>query len=271
MSPGIVISAWFNTYLEQLASNIPRLVAISTLFIVFGILELLLPAQSGQSLLGRMRNITFTLILIVGGVALTSVIVLFIKVNPRVYAPGGPSQTLLVLSATLLVSDFLFYWYHRAQHSFSWFWPIHELHHSDAELNVTTGMRSYFLEYPIQTICLTLPTMLIVGIDPVANVLLPFIMVAWLYFGHANLKVSLGRASKLICGPQVHRIHHSNLAQHRDKNFAQFFPFYDVWFGTYYEPARDEYPTTGTVTLASDAPITEAMMKPFRGWWRGRL
>jgi sterol desaturase/sphingolipid hydroxylase (fatty acid hydroxylase superfamily) len=260
------IHEWVRTWLAITIADLPRLMQISTLFLVFGTLEILLPAERGHSWTGRLRNITFTLLLVFLGIALTSVVVMFLPVAPRVYSPGGPVQTALVVFGHLVIFDLLFYWYHRAQHSYRWFWPVHELHHADAEMNVTSGMRTYFLEYPLQTLFLSTPTALIVGIDPSAAMLLPLIMVTWLYLAHANIRVHFGRLSPLLCGPQVHRIHHSVEAHHRDKNFAQFFPIYDVLFGTYYGPSREEYPHTGTATLATDEPIPHVLVRPFKVW-----
>ena len=49
----------------------------------------------------------------------------------------------------------------------------------------------------------------------------------------------------------MHCIHHSILDEHKDKNFAQFFPFIDVIFGTYFAPIKNEFPATGTEALRS--------------------
>ncbi len=70
----------------------------------------------------------------------------------------------------------------------------------------------------------------------------------------------------MVCGPQVHRIHHSTRREHRDRNFAQYFPFLDRVFGSYYTPARHEFPPTGAPELASDASIGHALVQPFRIW-----
>ena len=263
-----VVSQWLETWLVLTLGDLPRLLTISALFLVFGTLEILLPAERGHTWGGRLRNVSFTLILVIFGIALTSIVVMVFDLSPRRYEPGGPLQTGLVVVAHLAVFDLLFYWYHRAQHSWRWFWPVHELHHADAELNVTTGMRSYFLEYPLQTLLITMPTAWVVGIDPGASLIIPVVMVTWLYFAHANLRLHLGSFSPVVCGPQVHRIHHSREKLHRDKNFAQFFPIYDVIFGTWYAPAREEFPRTGTVTMASDAPVGEVVGRPLRVWGR---
>jgi sterol desaturase/sphingolipid hydroxylase (fatty acid hydroxylase superfamily) len=89
---------------------------------------------------------------------------------------------------------------------------------------------------------------------------------SWLLFTHANLRLRLGLLTPILCGPHVHRIHHSNLIRHRDKNFAQFFPIFDVVFGTYYRPGRDEFPTTGTQSMASDSRLGDVLARPFLTW-----
>ena len=35
--------------------------------------------------------------------------------------------------------------------------------------------------------------------------------------------------------------------QHKDRNFAAFFPIWDILFRTFYFPKRDEFPDTGIV------------------------
>ena len=44
---------------------------------------------------------------------------------------------------------------------------------------------------------------------------------------------------------QVHRIHHSTDPQHYNRNFADALPIFDILFGTFHCPARDEFPPTG--------------------------
>jgi hypothetical protein len=42
-----------------------------------------------------------------------------------------------------------------------------------------------------------------------------------------------------------------------------------ILFGTYYAPARNEFPGTGTPGLASDAPLPAVLVKPFKVWFKG--
>lgn len=70
----------------------------------------------------------------------------------------------------------------------------------------------------------------------------------------------------MIAGPQVHRIHHSNLLEHQGKNLAQFFPIFDILFGTYYHPGYNEFPGTGLSEKISNESVTEVLIKPFIIW-----
>ncbi len=257
---------WFLALKSALIGDLPRLGMLASLYIIFTLFEVGLPAQPHQGLRGRIRNILFAMIFLLGGLAAASAVMLFFPWRPRIREAGGIGTSILVCVGYLFLIDFLYYWYHRAQHSFSFLWPIHELHHADGELNVTTSNRTYWIELPIQFLVISLPTHFLIGIDTGAWVIVPFVTTFWLLFTHANLRLRLGWLTPIICGPHLHRIHHSNLGRHLNKNFAQFFPIYDVLFGTYYGPARDEFPTTGTRSMASDATLGDVLARPFWTW-----
>ena len=169
------------------------------------------------------------------------------------------------------IGDLIFYWYHRTQHSVPALWTIHELHHSDDELNATSSLRRYLLERPLQFVLISLPTAILFSQVPILHWLrltaeeggqLFLVTLVWLFFAHANLRLALGRWSWIATGPQLHRIHHSVQPEHQGKNFAQFFPIIDVMFGTYRAPKRDEFPRTGTIGLAGDVSVGRALRRP---------
>ena len=64
-------------------------------------------------------------------------------------------------------------------------------------------------------------------------------------FPHMNIRLELGPLTRLILGPQLHRIHHSVYREHFNTNFAGAFPVWDLVFGTYRAPGRGEFPPTG--------------------------
>ena len=77
----------------------------------------------------------------------------------------------------------------------------------------------------------------------------------------------MGMWTSVICGPQLHRIHHSIHPEHNNKNYAQVFPIIDIVFGTFYMPQNDEFPETGTYEIKSDEEVLQTFMKPFKYWF----
>jgi sterol desaturase/sphingolipid hydroxylase (fatty acid hydroxylase superfamily) len=91
-------------------------------------------------------------------------------------------------------------------------------------------------------------------------------MMLYGYFVHMNVRLPLGPVTPLIAGPQWHRLHHSVEAQHTDRNFAAFFPLFDVVFGTYSRPGPNEYPATGLHSGEDLNGPLKATLSPFFDW-----
>jgi sterol desaturase/sphingolipid hydroxylase (fatty acid hydroxylase superfamily) len=234
---------------------------------LFTLLELWRPAEPSQGWRGRGRNLVYLVCFEGFGIAALAV---WYLVEPfpalRVRSPDLLAGVAL-LFANLFAIDFLYYWYHRAQHRFRFLWAIHELHHADAQLNATTSFRTYWLELPVQAVVIGTPTALLFGYLGREHALAVAVAsYGFLIFTHCNIRLSLGPLSSVVCGPQVHRIHHSILGEHQDRNFAQFFPLIDRAFGSYHAPAPGEFPPSGALGLASDAPIGRALLQPFVIW-----
>ena len=244
-----------------------RLILITSLYLIFGLFEVRFGAEKGHSFSNRLLNIFYGAVLFISGVVIVGFINSIMPFRPRQLADKGIEVSILLALLYIFLTDFIFYWYHRAQHRFKYLWVIHELHHSDTELNVTTSMRTYWLERPIQALLITVPITCLVGLDSRGIKIFPVLLTAWLFFTHANLKLRLGFLTRVICGPQLHRIHHSNLAEHQGKNLSQFFPIFDILFGTYYHPGYNEFPTTGLTEKSAESSISKVMIKPFTVWF----
>jgi sterol desaturase/sphingolipid hydroxylase (fatty acid hydroxylase superfamily) len=87
------------------------------------------------------------------------------------------------------------------------------------------------------------------------------------FFVHLNSPIRFGWFNRILSSPQSHRIHHSNLPEHTDKNFATVLPLWDIVFGTYYHPKEDEWPSTG-VTGVRITSLWQAIVLPFASWGR---
>jgi sterol desaturase/sphingolipid hydroxylase (fatty acid hydroxylase superfamily) len=177
--------------------------------------------------------------------------------------PGGVAARTVMTLLFVASWDVWQYWGHRWQHSSAFLWETHRLHHDETALNFSGQARHHALHYLYFNI-LYLPLLFVFGSfsPPAALVFVMFRV--WGFVNHANIRVDFRRLTVVVAGPQWHRIHHSIVPAHRDRNFATFFPVIDKVFGTYYRPARDEYPETGingnvvgSVRAATVAPLLE--------------
>jgi sterol desaturase/sphingolipid hydroxylase (fatty acid hydroxylase superfamily) len=180
---------------------------------------------------------------------------------------GKIGAAVLIAIGALFVKDAFFYGCHRLQHS-KWLWPEHMLHHSDQHMNVSTALRHHWLENMVQTIFVVIP--MAAFIRPPALTVIGVILAirGFDYFIHLNARIYLG---PFIASPLSHRIHHSSLPEHMDKNFAAIFPVIDMIFGTWY-PAVGVPPPTGLCSGERVNSVFLAAVLPFREWkaqlWR---
>ncbi|MES3002342.1 MAG: sterol desaturase family protein, partial [Pseudomonadota bacterium] len=54
---------------------------------------------------------------------------------------GFSDMPWLAFAMYLVVFDFADYWMHRAQHTFSWWWGLHSLHHSQRQMTMWSDNR----------------------------------------------------------------------------------------------------------------------------------
>ncbi|WP_414526535.1 sterol desaturase family protein [Nodularia chucula] len=180
--------------------------------------------------------------------------------------PRNGIETFFGIILYFLIVDFFYYWFHRCQHTNSFLWEQHKFHHSEVSLNVTSSRRVHWLEEPLVLLFIILPMTLLFNIQPIQAGLLAFIEILWLQFIHMNLRLGSGKLSPIIASPQHHRIHHSYQPEHIDKNYAVFFPIWDIIFGSYYHPQKGEFPPTGLTTGETHNHLWEAAILPFREW-----
>jgi sterol desaturase/sphingolipid hydroxylase (fatty acid hydroxylase superfamily) len=145
----------------------------------------------------------------------------------------------------------------------------------DPELDAVTFARQNWVESFLTVLMIIVPSSLLFRTDTIdpwtlgaTGGTVSIILLIFLQMEHANLRIQTGWASVLWCSPQVHRIHHSRLPHHHDKNFASVFPLWDVLFGTFYAPARDEFPPTGVEGETEIQSFWESQIFTPREWWR---
>lgn len=263
--------AGLNSYVNLVSS-------VLLLALIFFPFEVVWPAEKNQPLRKRLINLAYVPVflalamLVVQPLANVIASGVFVLTSggalPRLIGPptSAPRQLLFVF-AYALWWDLWQYWLHRLQHKVPWLWETHKFHHSETALNSSTQARHHLLHH-VLTFLFYLPVLIVTG-SYLPHYLAVFVMFRlWGFVNHANIRLQLGRATPLISSPQWHRIHHSTLRQHQDKNFATFFPFIDQIFGTYYRPLRDEFPPTG-LRGEEPRPLNEATVGPLVAWLNG--
>ncbi len=145
----------------------------------------------------------------------------------------------------LVLFDFFYYWFHRAQHAWPAMWRYHRFHHADCNVAVASATRHHWLEELMRYFFMSMPLVILIGHPEQVLPWLGIVIGVSGMFIHWNTSLRLGRFSSLLVGPQYHRIHHSFADEHIDKNCAVLFPFWDRLFGTQKLPVGNEFPATG--------------------------
>lgn len=162
----------------------------------------------------------------------------------------GPGLRLLaMIFVPLIIHDCWFYWSHRIEHRLPILWQFHKLHHSDELMNTTTWARDHFLQEGWRAFFSLFTLGLFVDLELAeagkAALYSTMFLVGLSMFYHSAIRIHLPWLDYLVVTPQVHRLHHSALPQHQNKNFADALPIFDIVFGTFERPKHGEFPPTG--------------------------
>lgn len=123
--------------------------------------------------------------------------------------PGVTDHGLLSFLLYLVVFDFINYWLHRGQHSFTWWWQLHALHHSQRQVTMWTDNRNHLLDSILIDLIFVLLAILI-GVPPGQFIALVALGQLSESLQHANVRLSFGRiGERLWVSPRLHRLHHA--------------------------------------------------------------
>ena len=142
----------------------------------------------------------------------------------------------------ILLIDFTGWLHHLIRHKVSWFWYFHAVHHSQKRMNLFTDFRVHFVDDLIAKTLVFVPLFMLSFETPEVIIFALFIMF-FTRFYHGNLRTNLGWLKYILVTPQSHRIHHSILEKHRDKNFGVIFSIWDRVFDTHFDDGT--FPATG--------------------------
>ena len=143
----------------------------------------------------------------------------------------------VVFAATIAVLDLIYYVQHNALHRVPILWKIHRAHHTDNDVDFTTGARFHPFE-ALFTTSIELAAIAVLGAPPAAVLISALLSTTLTFLEHGNLRLpsALERLLRLaLVTPDMHRIHHSEERLETNSNFGTVFPWWDRLFGTYRE------------------------------------
>ena len=186
-----------------------------------------------------------------------------------IHLPTHSYWYLVSLIFLVVFADLYNYTFHRLQHAIPFLWAMHSFHHSANALTFVTGARHLWMERVLASAVLPIMPLLF-QIPPDMQLILSLIYFIPDSCAHLNVRFPMGRMITFVNSPQWHRIHHSAMPEHRDKNFASLLPLWDILFGTAWIPKPDEYPVTGFDPPVS-VSVIDSVIWPFRRAVRGLL
>ena len=134
-----------------------------------------------------------------------------------------------------LILDFGIYLQHIFFHRIPLFWRLHQVHHTDLDFDVTTGIRFHPLEIILSLLYKGM-IILAIGVDPVTVVIFEIVLNAAALFNHSNIYLPLWIDKPLrwfLVTPDVHRVHHSTIPLEFNTNFGFSITWWDRLFGTF--------------------------------------
>jgi sterol desaturase/sphingolipid hydroxylase (fatty acid hydroxylase superfamily) len=121
----------------------------------------------------------------------------------------SPKYSTLIISLVML--DLAIYLQHVMFHAAPALWRVHRTHHTDLDLDVTSGVRFHPIEIAI-SMGIKLAAIAVLGTSAIGVLTFEVLLNATSLFNHANVAIGYvadARLRRLIVTPDMHRVHHS--------------------------------------------------------------
>ena len=174
----------------------------------------------------------------------------------------------------ILILDLAIYWQHRLFHKIPALWALHQVHHSDLELDVTSALRFHPFEIFLSML-IKMAVVMMFGLPPVAVLLFEIILNGTAMFNHANIALPTVVDRWLryfIVTPDMHRIHHSVEREEMQRNFGFCLTWWDFLFRSYRaepnSPQESMLLGLKSTRKASQLTLIKLLAWPFRTFRR---
>lgn len=181
------------------------------------------------------------------------------------WSNAGILMTILI---GVLALDFSSWLVHLVMHKVPVLWRFHLIHHSDNNVDVTTGLRHHPGDSLLRGIFFIL--LIFFSGAPMYSVMIyQTLVVLSTAFTHANISLpkNLDRAlSYLIISPNMHKVHHHWQQPFTDSNYGAVFSIWDRLLGTFMklDPSQIRYGLDRYYPNEKDEDFMKLMKKPFQ-------
>lgn len=142
----------------------------------------------------------------------------------------------LSLIAAFILLDLIIYWQHRLFHKVPLLWRLHQVHHADRDIDVSTALRFHPLEI-LLSIFIKFAAVILLGAPVLAVILFEVILNGMAMFNHGNIKLPKSLDALLrtvVVTPDMHRVHHSILKHETNSNYGFNISLWDRIFHSYH-------------------------------------
>ncbi len=169
----------------------------------------------------------------------------------------------------ILILDLVIWAQHLITHKIPFLWRLHQVHHADTDMDVTTAIRFHPIEIALSML-LKIVVIYALGPSAFAVILFEILLNGTAMFNHANINIpkSMDNIIRLlIVTPDMHRVHHSNIREEHDSNYGFSLSIWDRIFGTYVaQPAKGHDAMTVGLQWQDEKPLKLgwSLLLPFR-------
>lgn len=173
--------------------------------------------------------------------------------------------------ATILIGvlalDFSSWLVHLVMHKVPMLWRFHLIHHSDTNVDVTTGLRHHPGDSLLRGIFFLL--LIFISGAPMYSVMIyQTLVVIATAFTHANISLPTGVdkfLSYFLISPNMHKVHHHWKQPYTDSNYGAVFSIWDRLMGTFknLDIKQVKYGLDRYYAAEKDEEVLTLLKKPF--------
>lgn len=175
---------------------------------------------------------------------------------------------LLTVIIGVLALDFSSWLVHLTMHKVKMLWRFHLIHHSDNNVDVTTGLRHHPGDSLLRGIFFLL-LIFVSGAPMYAVMIYQTLLVLATAFTHANISLPAWLDTGLgfvLVSPNMHKVHHHWKQPYTDSNYGAVFSIWDRLFGTLKKLGKEQirYGLDRYYPNEKDEDFMALMKKPFQ-------